>query len=109
MKTLRSTVYRALHVTGPACVLVSIRFGKQPENGPKIIYMLAQEKHDASVKFDLKNHIAEVLSGVAKANAEFSGNLEIEAIEVVPDDYPRKSQAEYVAYKIAAAVLQDEV
>ncbi|WP_215397467.1 hypothetical protein [Rheinheimera oceanensis] len=109
MEILRSIFYRAPHVTGPACVLVSIRFGRQPENGPKIIYMLTQEKHEASVKFDLENHIAEVLSGVAKANAEFSGSLEVEAIEIVPDDYPRRFQAEYAAYKIAAAVLQGEV
>ena len=71
--------------------------------------MLTQEKHDASVKFNLENHIAEILSGVAKANTDFSGSLEVEAIEVVPDDYPRKTQAEYTAYKIAAAVLQGDI
>lgn len=109
MEILRSTFYRSQHVTGAACVLVSIRFGEKPENGPKIICMLPLGKHDASVKFDLENHIAEVLSGVAKANAEYSGSLEVEAIEIVLDDYPRKTQAEYVAYKIAAAVLQGEI
>ncbi|RIA31617.1 hypothetical protein DFO61_2341 [Ectopseudomonas oleovorans] len=109
MEIVRSTFYRSQHVTGPACVLVSIRFGKKPENGPQIFCLLAQGKHDASVKFDLENHVAEVLSGVAKANAECSGALEVEAIEVVPDDYPRKTQAEYVAYKIATAVLQGEI
>lgn len=66
------------------------------------------DRTEADIQFDLVNHISEVLAGVARANMETGGTLEVEAIEVVPDDYPKRAQAEYVAYKIAMAVQRGE-
>jgi hypothetical protein len=109
MQIHRSVFYRAQHVTGPAAVLVSLRFGRAPEGGPLVIRILAPRTVDPSPKFDVDNHIAEVLAGVAQANSEFNGSLEVEAVEIVPDDYPKKFQAQHVAYKIACAVLNDQV
>lgn len=74
-----------------------------------MIRILAPKSVDPVPKFDVDNHVAEVLAGVAQANNEFNGSLEVEAVEVVPDDYPRKFQAQHVAYKIACAVLNDQV
>lgn len=109
MKIQRSVFYRAQHVTGPACVLVSLKFGKMPSDGPKIIRMLSEKSIDPVAKFDVKNHLAEILAGVERANSEHNGNLEVEAVEIVPDDYPSKLQACHVAYKIACAVLGNEI
>jgi len=47
------------------------------------------DRTEAGIQFDLANHVAEVLAGVARANLETGGALEVEAIEVVPDDYQR--------------------
>lgn len=108
MNIQRSVFYRYQHVTGPSCVLVSLRFGKTPPGGPTVVRLLAMDRHETALQFDLDNHIAEVLAGVARANADAGSDLEVEAIEVVPDDRPQKSQAEYVAYKIAVAVQRGE-
>lgn len=109
MKIDRSVFYRAQHVTGPACVLVSLKFGKTPDGGPLVLRVLTPRAIDPLPKFEVENHVAEVLAGVAQANKEFDGNLVVEAVEIVPDDYPRKFQAQHVAYEIACAVLSDQV
>lgn len=105
----RSVFYRYQHVTGPKCVLVSVRFGKVPPNGPTLIRLLAMDRTEAAVQFDLSNHVSEILAGVARADYELGSRLEVEAIEVVPDDYPGKGQAEHVAYQIAMAVGRGDV
>lgn len=105
----QSVFYRYQHVTGPKCVLVSIRFGKAPSSGPRLIRLLAIDKSEVAVQFDLANHASEIQAGVARANAELGSRLEVEAIEVVPDDYPGKGQAEHVAYQIALAVGRGDV
>lgn len=109
MQIDRSVFYRAQHVTGPACVLVSLKFGKTPDGGPLVIRILPPKMTDRVAKFDVENHVAKVLAGVAQANSEFNGILQVEAIELIPDDYPRRLQAQHVAYKIACAVLNDQV
>lgn len=105
----RSVFYRYQHVTGPTCVLVSFRFGKAPPSGPALIRLLAMDRTEAKVQFDLSNHVSEILAGVARANAELGSRLEVEAIEVVPDDYPGKGQAERAACQIAMAVGRGDV
>ncbi|WP_156179908.1 MULTISPECIES: hypothetical protein [Delftia] len=105
----RSLFYRFQHVTGPKCVLVSVRFGKAPPNGPTVIRLLAMGQTEATIQFDLSNHVSEILAGVARANDELGISLEVEAIEVVPDDYPGRGQAEHVAYRIAMAVGRGDV
>ena len=41
---------------------------------------MAMDRTEAGIQFDLGNHIAEVLAGVARANLESGGTLEVEAI-----------------------------
>ena len=105
MSITESTYYRRQHVTGPGCVLVSIKFGATPESGVLIVKRLAQSQEGAEIKFDLDRHINEILEGVREANQEYGGTLQVEEIEVVPDDYPRQGQARYVAFQIAKHVL----
>ncbi|MDR6521069.1 hypothetical protein J2789_003755 [Variovorax paradoxus] len=88
----RSVFYRYQHVTGSKCVLVSVRFGKAPPNGPTLIRLLAMDRTEPAVQFDLSNHVSEILAGVARAN-----------------DDPGKGQAEHVAYQIAMAVGRGDV
>lgn len=88
-------------------MLVSIGFGKMPARGPTVTRLVSLGK-DSAIKFDLSDHVSEVLAGVARANAETGGSLEVEAIEVVADDYPGKGQAEQAAYGIALAVQRGE-
>jgi len=88
---------------------LSLRFGVTPTDGPRIVRLLANGKTQLEVTFDLSRHISEVLAGVAKANADFGGALQVEEIEVVPDDYPKKAQAEHAAYRIAQVVIQGEI
>lgn len=70
---------------------------------------LLSEGEEPAVRFDLVAHREEVLAGVGRANAEFNGVLEVEAIEVVPGDNPGRGDAEQLAYKVAAAVLRGAV
>ena len=109
MTVHRSTFFRYAHVTGPGHVLVSIRFGKRPAGGPAVVRMLASDDNDATMQFHLDDHVAEVVSGVAQANTELGGALEVEAIEVVPTDKPQKGQAHSAALEIARSVLRGEV
>ena len=105
----RSVFYRYQHVTGPKCVLVSLRFGKTPPSGPALYFLVGVHQAHTPPQFDLANHVTEVLAGVELANAEMGTRLEVEAIEVVPSDYPGKGQAQYVAYQIAIAIAKGEV
>ena len=100
-----TTWHQRSYVTGPSAVLVSIVFGVAPAEGPRIVIMGPRLGNDASLKFDLKQHIAEVLGGVERVNAEFGGSLQVEAIQVVPDDYPGKLHAMRAAYLIAKCIL----
>lgn len=109
MNIQRSVFYPYQHVTGPSSVLVSVRFGKTPPGGPAVVRLLSMDRNKAEIQFNLENHVTEVLAGVAKANTDVGGSLEVEAIEVVPDDHPQKAQAEYAAYKIAIAVQRGDV
>lgn len=109
MQINRSVFYRAQHVTGPACVLVSLKFGRTPDGGPLVIRILTPKMVNPEPKFDVENYVAEVIAGVAQANAEFDGYLEVEAVELVPDDYPQRFQVQHVAYTIACAVLNNQV
>jgi hypothetical protein len=85
--------------------LVSISFGATPAEGPTVVKCVARETNDATAAFDLDRHVAEVLEGVADANAEVGGSLQVEAIQIVPNDYPSSGQARYAAYLTAKHVL----
>jgi hypothetical protein len=85
--------------------LVSIKFGVTPENGVLIVKRLGLNQKDAQIQFDLERHINEVIEGVQEANHKYSGNLQVQEIEVVPNDYPQQGQARYAAYQIAEYLL----
>ena len=104
-----STYYRRQHVTGPGCVLVSIKFGETPDDGVRVVKRLGKNKDNAQIKFDLERHVEEMLEGVKEANIKLNGNLQIQEIEVVPDDYPQKGQAKYAAFQIAEHVLSKNI
>ena len=108
MQVYRSVFYRASLTSGPSAVLVSIRFGTAPAGGPAL-RILAGVNQDGAPQFDLENHVAEILEGVDAANREQGGSLQVETVEVVPDDYPSGGQARFLAYNIARAVMRGEV
>ena len=62
----------------------------------------------AALKFDIAKYVAEVLEGVAHANIKYGGSLEVEAIQVTPDDCPTPGQAKYVSYLIARHAITGE-
>ena len=105
MSIYESTYYRRQHVTGPGCVLVSIKFGVTPGNGVLVVKRLGLNQEDAQIQFDLERHINEVVEGVQEANLRYGGNLQVQEIEVVPTDYPQPGQAKYAAFQIAVHVL----
>ncbi len=105
MSIHESTYYRRQHVTGPGCVLVSIKFGVTPENGVLLVKRLGLSQDNAQVQFDLERHKTEILEGVQEANVKYGGNLQVQEIEVVPNDYPKEGQARYAAFQIAEYVL----
>jgi hypothetical protein len=107
MRVQQDVYYRAQHVTGPKAVLVSIKFGTTPAAGPLVVRRVAMDREDCAVKFDLGQYTREVLAGVARANSELGGSLEVEQIEIVPDDYPGAGQVEHVAHEIACTVLRN--
>ena len=109
MSVQESTYYRKQHVTGPGCVLVSIKFGELPEDGVLVVKRLALKQEDSEIQFDLKRHIEEILAGVQGANEKYSGDLEVQEIEIVPNDYPKRGQALSAAFKIAEYVLTKNI
>ena len=86
-------------------MLVSIKFGATPEKGINVVKRVSLDETRAEIKFDLDRHLVEVVEGVDEANSKYGSNLEIQEIEVVPNDFPMKGQARYAAYQIAEHVL----
>jgi hypothetical protein len=88
--------------------LVSIRFDEDHNGPPVITRMLGSNHTDLTIKFDLDRTIQEIDDGVRAANQKYSGKLVIAEIQIVPDDYPAKGQAQAAAFKIAEAALTTE-
>ncbi|MBM1135050.1 hypothetical protein JO972_02130 [Verrucomicrobiaceae bacterium 5K15] len=106
METIRTDTYvRMSHVTGPGCVLVSLRFGRVPDGGPVITVRSSIAKAEKP-SFDLEQYVAEVLEGVLDANRLHEANLEVEEIQIVPDDYPTRGQVRHCAEKITTYVIK---
>lgn len=95
------TYYRMSHVTGPGCVLVSLRFGIMPAKGPWVTIRAAREAA-IDPRMDVDAYVAEVLAGVADANSEFGRSIEVEEIEIVPDDFPTRGQVRHCAKTLTA-------
>lgn len=105
MNIIQSTYYRKQHVTGPGCVLVSIKFGVTPKGGVLVVKRLGLNQESTQIKFDIERHTNEILDGVQEANLKYAGNLQVQEIEVVPTDYPKPGQAMSAAFQIAEHVL----
>ncbi len=84
------------HVTGPGCVLVSLKFGSAPERGPWVTIRAAREAL-IEPRMNVDTYVAEVIAGVADANNELGTTIEIEEIEIVPDDFPTAGQVRHCA------------
>ncbi len=95
------------HVTGPGCVLVSLRFGPKIGDDILITKRIAKDQTDCNIQFDLQSYIQEVVDGVNEANQKYNGKLEVAEIEVVPNDYPRVGQVKYSSFKLAEQLLND--
>ncbi len=104
MSVSENIYYRRLHVTGPGCVLVSLKFGI-PKEGVVVVKRLDQTQENSHIQFDLDRHIKEIMDGVQEANIKYGGKLQVEEIEVIPNDYPTRGQAKYAAFQIAEYIL----
>ena len=77
-------------------MLVSLKFGATPDNGPWVTIRAAREAViDPSM--DVDAYVAEVIAGVADANNEIGTAIEVEEIEIVPDDFPTVGQVRHCA------------
>jgi len=83
-------------VTGPGCVLVSLKFGTTPDRGPWVTIRAAREAM-INPSMDMDAYVAEVIAGVADANNELGSAIEIEEIEIVPNDFPTSGQVRHCA------------
>lgn len=94
------TYYRMTHVTGPGCVLVSLRFGTPPPAGPYITFRAAREAMvDPMMNVDA--YVAEVHEGVKEANEAHQSKVRVLEVEIVPDDHPTKGQVRHCARTLA--------
>jgi hypothetical protein len=102
----RHTYFRMSHITGPRAVLVSLRFGPMPQAGPWVTIRAARE---AAVEplHDVDRYVTEVLAGLAAANERLGASVQIEEIEIVPDDYPGEGQVRHCAMKLAEHFIQE--
>ena len=101
------TWYSLSHITGPGAVLLGLCFGRTPEGGPTVVKTLGAQQNAGEIKFDLDRYLDEVSEGVAEANKRNNTELEVEAIRVVPDDYPTRGQVKYVAFRLAERAIAD--
>jgi hypothetical protein len=95
-----ATYYRMSHVTGPGCVLVSLKFGATPERGPWVT-IRAEREAVIDTNMDVEAYVTEVIAGVAAANIELGTAIEVEEIEIVPDDFPTSGQVRHCAKSLA--------
>ncbi|MBK1877087.1 hypothetical protein [Pelagicoccus mobilis] len=99
------TYYSAQHVTGPGCVLVTLRFGKTPKDG-SIVFKKALVDGDGEVKHDVERFVKEVEEGIDQANKEMNDSVEVEEIQIVTDDYPMVGQVARVSYWITKHYIE---
>ena len=100
------TYYSAQHVTGPGCVIVTLRFGKTPKDGP-IVVKKALVDGDGEVKHDVERFVKEVEEGTDQANKEMNDSVEVEEIQIVTDDFPTDGQVAYASYSITKHYIEN--
>ncbi|MCE0559423.1 hypothetical protein [Motilimonas sp. E26] len=105
MNISESTYYRRQHVTGHGCVLVSIKFGVTPDNGVLVVKRLGLNQDDAQIQFDVERHKEEIIEGVQEANNKYGGVLQVQEIEVVPNDYPKEGKLGMQHFKLQSTCL----
>lgn len=104
----KNTFYSMQSITGISYVLVALRFGKAPQNGP---YLTKKTSIDGGqvFGFDIDLYVKEVLLGLEKANSENKTTVEIEEIQIVTDQKPHEGQVALCAYRIAKNYIEEEV
>ncbi len=75
-----------------------------PDGGPCVVFRGAL-KSIVEPKMDVAAYVQEALDGVKDANEAHQGELEVEEIEIVPDDYPTKGQVRHCAKTLAESML----
>ena len=105
IRVSEKTYYSAQHVTGPSAVLVTLRFGTKPENGPYVIKKSPIDG-ESEVQHDVERFLDEVNQGIEKAKREFKKEIEVEEIQIVTDDFPAEGQVAHVTYGIAKHYLE---
>ena len=95
------TYFRMSHIAGPGCVLVSLRFGKTPAKGPLVTIRAAREGTIGPMK-DIDRYVEEAIEGIAEANQIHGTTVELEEIEIVPDDCPTEGQVRHCAKILTA-------
>ena len=56
---------------------------------------------------DIDRYINEVISGINEANRRHGTNIQLEEIEIVPDEYPTEGQVAYCAMQIAELYIRE--
>ncbi len=113
MKTDSNKVYEALYyrrqlVSEGGQVLVSILFGKPPEDGVRVVKRLLHFQDVTILQYNLDRYLKDVFDGVTAANAMYDGNLQVEEIEVIPSDVPAEGQIYQAAFEISKQAILGE-
>ena len=84
------------HVTGPGCVLVSLRFGATPPDGPRVTFRVVRNA-PGEPALNVDEYVSEAIDGVAEANRIHGTSVGLLEIEIIPSDYPTKGQVRHCA------------
>ena len=109
MEIRQQTNYCAHRYSSDTGVTLSLKFGHRPSKGILWINPLDINGSLKEIKFDIEQYMAEIMEGIEKANKEFHKILHLQEVTINPDDNPRTGQAQYVAYKIACFVHEEEL
>jgi hypothetical protein len=99
------TFYSAQHVTGPGCVLVTLRFGSTPKDGPYVTKK-APVDGEGDIQHDVVRFLKEVGEGVQRANREMNDSAEVEEVQIVADDFPVDGQVAQASYWITKHYIE---
>lgn len=98
------TYHRMAHVTGPGCVLVSLRFGVMEDDSPRVVLRGTPEEMARPLP-DVDAYVKEALEGVAMVNEVHGSAVAVEEIEILPGDYPTPGQVRHCARKLAESYI----
>ena len=102
----KKTFYSMQNITGPHYILVSLRFGESPMNGPCLTKKTSLNGNQ-DFSFDIEEYVKEVIRGVEKANIENQTSIEIEEIQLVPEQKFCEGQVAMCAYKLVNKYIEE--